>query len=64
VFARQWREEQGKAVKGGAFVPLKFQIGEAFQCNWSTEYAFVGGRPKRLEVARSRRSESCSIAGE
>jgi hypothetical protein len=51
VFARRWREDQGKAVKGGAFVPLKFQMGEAFQFDWSTEYAFVGGLRKRLEVA-------------
>ncbi|MDP2166248.1 MAG: hypothetical protein Q8K21_18885 [Hydrogenophaga sp.] len=42
-FARRWREDQsGKAGKA-AFVPLKFALGDAFQFDWSTEYAWVGG---------------------
>ena len=33
-----------------AFIPLKFELGEAFQFDWSTEYAFVGGLRRRLLV--------------
>ena len=51
AYARRWRGEQAEAGKGGAFVPLKFQVGEAFQFDWSTEYAFVGGLRRRIELA-------------
>ena len=54
AFARRWREERsGKAGKG-AFVPLKFVLGDAFQFDWSTEYAWVGGLRRRLEVAHTK----------
>lgn len=54
AFARRWREEQsGKAGKA-AFVPLKFALGDAFQFDWSTEYAWVGGLRRRLEVAHTK----------
>jgi hypothetical protein len=39
---------------GRAFVPLKFQLGEAFQFDWSTEYAFVGGLRRRLDLAHTK----------
>jgi transposase-like protein len=32
-FIRQWRAEQGKLVSSHAFVPLAFELGEAFQFN-------------------------------
>ena len=51
VFARRWRQEQSDHGHGQAFVPLRFALGEAFQFDWSTEYAFVGGLRRRLEVA-------------
>lgn len=35
-------------------MPLKFALGEAFQFDWSTEYAFVGGLRRRLEVAHTK----------
>jgi hypothetical protein len=35
-------------------VPLKFQLGEAFQFDWSTEYAFVGGLRRRLDLAHTK----------
>ena len=54
VFARHYREEQSLAGRGRAFVPLKFQLGEAFQFDWSTEYAFVGGLRRRLELAHTK----------
>lgn len=39
------------AVARGAHVPLVFEMGEAFQFDWSSEYAVVGGVRRRLEVA-------------
>lgn len=32
-------------------MPLAFEPGEAFQFDWSGEYAFIGGVRRRLEVA-------------
>ena len=32
-------------------MPLKFELGEAFQFDWSCEYAVIGGLRRRLEVA-------------
>jgi len=54
AFARRWRESQAASASKGAFVPLKFALGEAFQFDWSTEYAFVGGLRRRLEVAHTK----------
>ena len=53
-FARRWREQQAGSAAKGAFVPLKFALGKAFQFDWSTEYAFVGGLRRRLEVAHTK----------
>jgi transposase len=33
---------------------LKFVLGDAFQFDWSTEYAWVGGLRRRLEVAHTK----------
>jgi len=54
VFARRWRQAYAESGHGGAFVPLRFGLGEAFQFDWSTEYAFVGGLRRRLEVAHTK----------
>ena len=54
AFARRFREEQSLQGSGRAFVPLKFQFGEAFQFDWSTEYAFVGGLRRRLDLAHTK----------
>ena len=32
-FIREWRAEQGKLINAHAFVPLAFELGEAFQFN-------------------------------
>jgi transposase len=50
-FAKRWRAEQGDASWRAAFVPLSFELGEAFQFDWSCEYVFIGGLRRRLEVA-------------
>lgn len=54
AFARRWRKEQAASAGKAAFVPLKFAPGEAFQFDWSTEYAWVGGLRRRLEVAHTK----------
>jgi transposase len=48
-FIRTWRQGAGKAI--GAFVPLAFELGEAFQFDWSEEGVVVGGIYYRAQVA-------------
>ena len=48
-FIRAWRDHEGKAPK--AFVPLAFELGEAFQFDWSDEGMVVGGIFYKLQVA-------------
>jgi transposase len=50
-FIREWRENSGRALANRAFVPLKFELGEAFQFDWSEEGLVVGGIYRRLQVA-------------
>jgi transposase len=54
AFARRFQAELVLHGSGRAFVPLKFQLGEAFQFDWSTEYAFVGGLRRRLDLAHTK----------
>ena len=51
TFCQHWKQEQNNAPKGVGFVPLHFEMGEAFQFDWSTEYLVIGGLRRRLEVA-------------
>jgi len=48
-FIREWRAAEGK--KPHAFVPLKFDLGEAFQFDWSEEGLVVGGIYRRIQVS-------------
>jgi transposase len=48
-FIRTWRASAGKDIK--AFVPLKFEMGEAFQFDWSEEGLVVGGIYHRMQVS-------------
>ena len=41
-FVRHWRKRGGKAL-ARAFVPLKFELGEAFQFDWSEEGLVIAG---------------------
>ena len=41
-FVRRWRIEGGTVVVN-AYVPLKFELGEAFQFDWSEEHLLIGG---------------------
>ena len=41
-FVRRWRQSVGQAVVK-AYVPLRFELGEAFQFDWSEEHLAIGG---------------------
>jgi len=50
-FVRQWRQQEGQAAVASAFVPLAFELGEAYQFDWSEEGMLVGGIYYRVQVA-------------
>ena len=50
-FIRAWRAQQGGVAVGKAFVPLAFELGEAFQFDWSDEALVIGGIYRKLQVA-------------
>ena len=50
-FIRAWRRAAGQESGGKAFVPLRFELGEAFQFDWSEEGLVVGGIYYRVQVA-------------
>jgi transposase len=54
-FVREWREQAGKAPH--AFVPLRFELGDAFQFDWSEEGLVVGGVYRKL-VHQARRCQA------
>ena len=49
AFIRAWRGQEGKAPH--AFVPLSFELGEAFQFDWSEEGLVIGGIYRRMQVS-------------
>jgi transposase len=57
AFVRGWKadrqiEQQTSGL--GTFVPLVFAAGEAFQLDWSEDWAVVAGERTKLQVARRR----------
>ena len=50
-FVRAWRQGEGQSVCTHAFVPLTFELGEAFQFDWSEEGLVVGGIYYRMQVS-------------
>ena len=50
-FIREWRDKQGKLISARAFVPLVFELGEAFQFDWSEEGLVVRGIYYRMQVS-------------
>jgi transposase len=61
AFARHWRQEQQEAKKTAAkntFVPLSFAPGEAFQFDWSEDYAVINRVSTKLQIAHFRLSHS------
>ncbi|MBS0439306.1 MAG: IS21 family transposase [Proteobacteria bacterium] len=60
-FARRWRREQQELAQTagrGAFVPLQFAPGEAFQFDWSEDFAVIGGERTKLQIAHFKLSHS------
>ena len=61
AFARRWKTDQQhkKQTSGrGTFVPLVFALGEAFQFDWSEDYALIAGQRTKLQVAHTKLSHS------
>lgn len=58
AFVRTWKRERDAGAQRGAFVPLVFEYGEAFQFDWSCEYVFIGGLRRRIEVAHMKLAAS------
>jgi transposase len=61
AFARAWRQEQQDAKRTATkntFVPLSFAPGEAFQFDWSEDYAVINGVNTKLQIAHFRLSHS------
>ncbi|MEF7612864.1 IS21 family transposase [Aquincola sp. MAHUQ-54] len=50
-FIRAWRQGEGQGAAMNAFVPLAFELGEAFQFDWSEEGLVVGGIYYRAQIA-------------
>jgi transposase len=61
AFARAWKEERQRQMQTsgrGTFVPLAFEPGEAFQFDWSEDWAIIGGERTKLQVAHLKLSYS------
>ena len=52
-YARRWRETRTTGV-ANAFVPLVFAPGEAYQFDWSHEFAVIGGVTTKIKLAHLR----------
>ena len=58
AFVRQLKIERDQSPQRGAFVPMLFEYGEAFQFDWSCEYVFIAGLRRRIEVAHMKLAAS------
>ena len=61
AFARRWKVERQREQETsgrGTFVPLVFAPGEAFQFDWSEDYAIIAGERTKLQVAHTKLSHS------
>ena len=61
AFARKWKTQlqyEQQTSGRGTFVPLVFAPGEAFQFDWSEDWAYVGGERIKLQVAHIKLSHS------
>ena len=65
AFVRAWKAERQREAQTsgrGTFVPLVFAAGEAFQFDWSDDWAMLGGRQTKLQVAHTKLSHSRAFA--
>lgn len=53
AFARQWRQscKDKERASHGAFIPLTFAPGEAFQFDWSEEWIVIAGHKTKVQIA-------------
>ena len=61
AFVREWKAERQVAQQTtgrGVFVPLAFQPGDAFQFDWSEDWAILAGERTKLQVAHFKLSHS------
>lgn len=61
AFIRAWkadRQVQEQTTGRGTFVPLVFMAGEAFQFDWSEDWAILGGERVKLQAAHTKLSHS------
>lgn len=61
AFARRWRQVQQETAQTtgrGVFVPLTFAPGDAFQFDWSEDWAVIGGERTKLQIAQFKLSHS------
>lgn len=61
AFVREWKSDRlrEQQMSGrGTFVPLVFQPGEAFQFDWSEDWAVIGGERMKLQAAHTKLSHS------
>ena len=61
AFVRSWKAERQRDAQTssrGTFVPLVFAPGEAFQFDWSEDWALLGGERAKLQVAHTKLSHS------
>jgi transposase len=57
AFVRSWKAERQRDAQTsgrGTFVPLVFAPGEAFQFDWSEDWALLGGERTKLQVAHTK----------
>jgi gp16 family phage-associated protein len=52
-YARRWRTARARSAPG-AYVPLTFAPGEAYQFDWSQEYVLLGGVTTKVHAAHLR----------
>ena len=53
-YIRHWRNSLMPGSGKSAFVPLKFQLGEAFQFDWSDEWLMMGGVHGKIQAAHTK----------
>ena len=61
AFAREWkaaRQLEQRTTGRGVFVPLAFSTGEAFQFDWSEDWAIIAGERTKLQVAHFKLSSA------
>jgi transposase len=53
-FIRKWRSGSVSVSGKSAFVPLRFELGEAFQFDWSEEALVIGGIHRKIQAAHTK----------